>query len=132
MSLTQSTAMKLACRVLLYLGIAVSFLLACGLFAAIAIYIGRIREVPVGWFGLAGFTPLVFWGVIKSLRNCWDRPTFWLAVMALLLLHVLAFVGVLVRYPRWPLLWFIPISFVEVGVFVMVLGKLFIDKRSRM
>jgi len=123
--------MKLGSRLLLYFGVALGVLFVCALFIAIAVYAGHTRELPVGWFGLAGFTPLVFWVVIKSRRKCWNLPMFWLAVTALLLLHVLAFVAVLFRYPRWPLLWFIPVSFVEAGLFVMILGKLFNDKHCR-
>jgi hypothetical protein len=128
--LKQSTAIKMGSRFLLYVGIALGVLIACALFVLIAVYTGHTRELPIGWFGLAGFTPLIFWAVIKSLRKYWNCPTFWVAVLALLIVHLLAFVAVLLHYPRWPLLWFIPVSFVEAGVFLMILGKLFNDKRS--
>jgi hypothetical protein len=119
------TATKIMKRVLLYILIALGFLAACSLFVAVSIYTGHTHGLPVGWFGLVGFTPLVFWAVIKSLRNHWKRRGFWFAVSALLVVHLLAFVGILLRYPQWPLLWFIPVSFAEAGLFVIVLGKLF-------
>ena len=120
-------ATKLATRFLQYVGIALSFLLVCALLIAIAVYTGHSHEPPVGWFGLAGFTPLVFWAVVKPLRMWWKHATFWFAVVALLVVHLLAFVAVLLYYPRWPLLWFVPVSFVEAALFMMILGYLFND-----
>jgi hypothetical protein len=119
--------MRLGSRFLLYIAIALGVLAICALLVAIAIYTGHTRRLPVGWFGLVGFTPLIFWTVIKSLRRCWKRAGFWFAVAALLALHLLAFVATLLRYPQWPLLWFVPVSMVEAGLFVMILGKLFND-----
>ena len=121
----QLKATKVASRFLLYVGIALGVLVAIALTILIGAYVGYTHEPSVGWLGLAGFTPLIFWSVVKSLRNRWKRPSFWLAVAALLVLHILAFAAVLTHYPRWPLLWFIPVSFIEAGVFVMILGKLF-------
>lgn len=127
MQLKQVKKAKIASRLLLYVGIAFGVLVAIALTMVIGVYAGYTHEPPVGWFGLAGFTPLIFWSVIKSLRRCWKRAAFWLSVAALLVLHILAFVAVLLHYPPWPLLWFIPISFIEAGLFVMILGKLFSD-----
>lgn len=121
--------MKLGTRFLLYVAIALGVLAACALFIAIAVYTGHAQRLPVGWFGLAGFTPLVFWVVVKSLKRHWKRLTFWFAVAALLVLHLFVFVAILLHFPEWPLLWFIPVSFVEAGLFVMALGKLLDDER---
>jgi hypothetical protein len=125
-SLKKKKAMGLGWRLLRDVGIALAFLVAIALLVMIQAYTGYRGEVPVGWFGLAGFTPLVFWAVIKPLRMYRKRPTFWLAVAALLVVHLLAFVAVLLHYPRWPLLWFVPISYVEAALFLTILGKLFI------
>lgn len=110
---------------MLYIAIALGVLGVCAMLVAIAIYTGHTRNMPVGWFGLAAFTPLVFWTVLKLLRRHWKRPAFWSAVVALLVLHILAFVATLLHYPQWPLLWFIPVSMVEASLFLMILGKLF-------
>jgi hypothetical protein len=119
-------AMGLGWRVLRDVGIGLAALVAIALLVMILGSTGYHGELPAWWFGLAGFTPLVFWFVIKPFRYCWKRPTFWLAVAALLVVHLLAFGAVLPHYPRWPLLWFIPTSYVEAGLFLMILGKLFI------
>lgn len=126
-----SAVTKLGLRTLVYLAIALGVLLLCALLVTIAIYTGHTREAPVGWFGLAGFTPVIFWAVLKSLRRRWKRRGFWFAVSALMLLHLLTFAGILLRYPRWPLLWFVPASFVEAGFFVVILGRLFDDNNAR-
>ncbi len=115
----------------MYLAIALGVLILCALLVAVSIYTGHTRETPVGWLGLAGFTPVIFWAVLKSLRRHWKRRGFWFAVSALMLLHLLAFAAILLRYPRWPLLWFVPASFVEAGLFVVILGKLFHDNSAR-
>lgn len=128
MSLThlrQSVAAKLASRFLLYVVVALGFLLVCVVFVVIAVYSGQTRGLPVGWFGLAGFTPPIFWAAVKPLKWLWNRPAFWLAVAALLGLHLLAFMAILLRYPQWPLLWFVPIGLIEAGVLFLVLDKLF-------
>jgi hypothetical protein len=125
MSLRRTPIKKLASRFLLYIAIALGFLALCGLFVAVAVYSGHTGKVPVGWFGLVGFTPIVFWVVVKSLRRYWKRPAFWTAAAGLMVLHLLAFVATLLHYPQWPLLWFIPVSMVEAGLFALILGKLF-------
>jgi len=123
-------AARLGTRFLLYVAIALGVLALCAVLVAIAIYMGHSHGFPVGWYGLAGFTPLIFWTVVKSLRRCWRHAGFWFSVAALLILHLLAFAAALLRYPQWPLLWFVPLSMVEAGLFVMILGKLF-DDRNR-
>jgi hypothetical protein len=128
--LNRSKAKKLGLRFLLYVAIALGVLVFCALLVAVAIYTGHTSDLPVGWFGLAGFTPLLFWTVIKMMRKDWERPAFWLALLALLILHLLGFVGLLLRYPHWRLLWFIPTSMIEAGVFVVILGKLFGGERE--
>jgi CDP-diglyceride synthetase len=119
--------MKLGLRLLRDVGIALAVVAAIALLVSILVYTGHteLPELPVGWLGLAGFTPVVFWAVIKPLRMYWKHPSFWLAVAALLVLHFLAFVVALLHYPRWPLLWFVPISVVEAGLLALILGKLF-------
>jgi hypothetical protein len=118
-------------RSLWYIGVALAILLIVLGFVAISFYTGHTHPPPVGWFGLVGFTPLVFWAVITTLRLHWDRPVFWFAIAGLAGLHVALFTAILMRYPQWPLLWFIPVSMIEGGLFVVVLTWLF-DQKSKL
>lgn len=110
-------------RILADVALGIGIIVASVLFALLSIYTGK--RISVGWLGLVGFTPLIFWLVSRSQRRYWKRPTFWLAMTALLVLHVLAFVAILLRYPQWPLLWFVPVSLVEAAVFIAALGRVF-------
>ena len=117
-------------RVLTGVGVGVGIVALAVIYALASLHTGK--SIAVGWLGLAGFTPLVFWTVIKASRRHWKRPAFWLAVGALMTVHILMFGGTLLYYPQWPLLWFIPVSIVEAAMFVVILAKLFDDnKRSR-
>lgn len=75
------------------------------------------------WWSLAGTTALIFWAVVKQFRHHWRLLSFWLKVAALLTVHLLAYTVVLLKVPDWRLVWFVPLSVVEGGVLVLVLGK---------
>ena len=119
-------------RLLFYLFIAIAFLIAFALIFALMVRLGMIGNgVPrVGWFGLAAFTPIVFWNVIKPLKRHWKRVAFWSTVGALLLLHLAAFVQLLLHFPQFPLLWFIPLSMFEGALFWLILERLFDQARN--
>lgn len=116
-------------RATLYVLIAIGFLALVAAYLAVSVYTGHREGVPVGWLGLVGFTPLVFWAVIKSFRRYWKYRGFWFAVIVLLILHLATFASVLCYYPQWPLMWFVPTSFVEAGLFVTVISKFFDNKQ---
>ena len=86
------------------------------------------RPVPwvpsVRWWSLVATTGVVFWVAVKRYRHYWRRPSFWLKVTGLLVIHLLAYSVVLVKVPEWRLLWFVPPSVIEGGVLVLVLNKL--------
>ena len=49
----------------------------------------------------------------------------------LLVVHSLAFVGVLRAYPQWPMIWFMPVVIVEGEVFGVILYMLFGDRKRQ-
>lgn len=126
MPLTPSTVGKVVRRLLLYFGLAFAGLIVLALISALSVRTGIV--IPIRWVALPGFTLLIFWSTVKLFRRDWKRPAFWSAIVALLVSHLLAFVVILVRYPRWPLVWFVPVSILETGVFVAILTKLFDDE----
>jgi hypothetical protein len=121
--LKELTLRKAVRRIFLYFGLALAFLTVFALVFALSIHTGIV--IPYRWFGLAFWTPLLFWWVIRPLKRHWKRPAFWGAVSGLLVLHLLASIAALVRFPQWPMIWFVPVSIVEAGLFTVVLIKLF-------
>lgn len=114
-------------RALLYFGLAIIGLALMAIF----IVITNDRELPpVGWLGLVAFTPVVFWQVSTRFRRYWNRRAFWVAFSAFLLLHIVVFSALLLLYPSWRLLWFMPISVLEIFALFMAFTKLFDRPRS--
>jgi hypothetical protein len=70
--------------------------------------------------GVIIYTPIVFWYVARQYRRLWRRPSFWLTLSGLLVLHLLAFTLVLRNYPVRPF-WFMMIAIVEVALIPIVL-----------
>jgi hypothetical protein len=62
--------------------------------------------------------------MIGRSRERWNRPAFWLAILGLLAVHLLAFVAILRSYPEWRMIWFMPIVIVEAGLFSIILDML--------
>lgn len=78
-------------------------------------------EVSAAWVGLAGFTPLTFWIVARHYRSIWHRPSFWLTLTGLLVIHLLGFTLVLRNYPAWRMLWYAPVLIIEVMLIGLVI-----------
>ena len=121
--MSRSSIVKMARRALLYVGLALSALAIIGLLVATSIRTGT--SFTGGWIGLIGYTSLLFWVAIGKSREHWHRPMFWLTILGLLGIHLLAFVAVLRSYPQWRMIWFLPIVGVEAGLFWIVLDALF-------
>src|SRR5438874_7847492 len=114
---------RLGLRVLLYLALVLGGLIVIGLATVFSVRTGI--SPSGGWFGFFGFTPFVFWAVIKAQKRHWRRRGLWVAVGALLLLHLAVFITVLLKYPELRLVWFAPVSIIEIALFSVVLVKLF-------
>lgn len=117
-------------RAFLYLGLAVGSLVGIGLLVAFSVHTGI--ALTGSWIGLAGYTSLLFWVVISRSRERWSQPKFWLVMVGLLAVHLIAFAAVLRSYPAWPMIWFLPIVIVESAAFSVILDMVLSSpKRAR-
>jgi hypothetical protein len=120
MPLTRKRVLILSLEILLVIAAGIAVAGALLFYAAV----GPFSWMPsVRWWSLAGTTALVFWAVVKQFRHHWHRLSFWLEIAGLLAAHLSAYTVVLLRVPRWRLVWFVPASVVEGGVLVLVLAK---------
>ena len=101
-------------RALLYIGLAAGGIAVIALLVAFSIYTGI--ETRGSWLALVVWTPVIFWLVMKSSKQYWRHPTYWLLLAALMGMHLVAFVTILRAYPEWRPVWFVPISIVEGGL----------------
>jgi O-antigen ligase len=86
---------KIIQRLFLYVGIALGVL---AVFAAVIIFTKGGGHVSAGWFGLVGYTCLLFWVTMRQTREHWQRAGYWFTVGGLLVVHSLAFVAILRAY----------------------------------
>lgn len=87
-------------------------------------------HIEARWAGLALWTPLIFGLVIRNLRKYWRLLTFWMALAALLAIHLLAFVVILQRYPEWRPVWFMFVAIVE-SVFLSTILEMMFSSKAR-
>lgn len=129
MPLSQSAIGRIARRSLLYIGLAVAALAVIGLLVAISVQTGT--AFTGGWIGLVVYTSGLFWVTIRQSREHWRRPGFWMAIAGLLVIHLLAFVAILRAYPRWRMIWFMPVVIAEGGLFGAIVYLLFADRKRQ-
>jgi hypothetical protein len=103
--------------VLIALGVA-AFGVLYGIHAART---GGAGRLPLRWIGLASSTAIAFWYAVSGYRRYWRRWSFWTAVGIVLLVQLCPFAIILLRVPQWPLLWFVPTSFVQCWVLGLAL-----------
>ncbi len=114
------TFTRVLIRFLIYVGIAVVFLAVMAGWVVLSARLG-VGMLPVRWIGLAINTPIVFWYPAHEHKQHWHRPSFWVTLTGLFILHVLAFTVLLRNYPEWRLLWFVPTDLIEMwGVYLML------------
>ncbi|MGH9376023.1 MAG: hypothetical protein ACRD1J_07620 [Terriglobia bacterium] len=112
----------IAKRLLIDVGVGIGIITFAALLFAITLVTGK--TVPFNWIEFVGMTPIVFWLVVKQFRRYWHRPSFWFAAAGLLAIHGGFFTIVLIKYPEWPGIWFVPVSILEAGLLFMILNKL--------
>jgi hypothetical protein len=116
-------------RILRDVGVGAGIIALAALFLVIQMYTGK--KITSAWIGLIGYTPVIFWFSIRSLRSQWRHVTFWMAVTGLLVVHLLGFTLILRDYPQWRMFWFIPVAIVEVPIFSAVLDAVFKDSKHK-
>ena|ERR1700722_16313631 len=100
-------------------GIAVGCLIIFALVFFISIKTGIV--VAWRWIALSYWTAFLVWLLCRLHKPNLKRVKFWLTLFCLLLIHVIAFVAVLQRYPEWRLIWYVPIVVIEAQFMGLVL-----------
>jgi hypothetical protein len=115
-------AWKFIRRALLYLAIAIASLLFIALLLAINIHF----KISSGerWVGLAYWTAILLWIILKARRAEWDRLAFWAVTAGLVFVHLFAFAVTLIRFPQWRFIWFVPVFIFEAVLFGVALDAL--------
>lgn len=89
---------------------------------------GMNLHFPLQWVQLALWTAVTFGFVAKQLGQYWGVALFWVAVLALSAIHLLAYIVVLQRCPEFRPVWFMFITIVECVLLTMILDVLFSHK----
>jgi hypothetical protein len=122
MPLTFEMTMKnILRRMLLYLGMAISFLAVMALIVVVSVRTGF--SIPVRWIGLAVFTGVIGWFIFHQYRTLAKEPWFWPTAISIIAVHLIGFVILLFYFPRWPLVWFLPATLVEVALIVVIMER---------
>jgi len=99
--------------------IAVGCLVVFSIVFFIWVKTGLVRfNIPARWFGLFCWTCGLLWVILRQFKDDLRRVKFWVALLALLAVHVCAFVVVLRSYPEWRMAWFMIVFLIE-GPLVM-------------
>ena len=106
-------------RLALYVAIGLAIAVVIGI-AAVYLPDSFVKRMSGGWVGLIIYTPIVFWYAARQYKGLWRLPSFWLTLLGLLVLHVLAFTVVLRRYPLRPI-WFMVLAGIEIVLILTVL-----------
>ena len=100
-----NTVGQIVRRSFLYLGLAIVPLAIFSLFFFLSIATHII--VPFRWVMLAVFTGLLLFTIIKTDREYWNRPFFWLTCGCVLAFHLALFIPLLRNYPEFRVVWWV-------------------------
>ncbi len=114
-------------RTFVYVGLAVASLAILSLVFALSIC--THISVPFQWVMLAVFAGVLFFAIVKTDREYWNRPAFWFLCTAALTVHFGIFVPVLRGYPDFKAIWWVPIVIVEASIFSVIFEMLLIRRR---
>jgi hypothetical protein len=124
----RAMSISAARRIIRWLLAVVGLLIGGLVFALVVVGVGEYgREysfLRARWIGLVLFTLLVFGLVLHHFRSQWGRFRFWLWLLAMLAVHVLAYVAVLSRVDEWRAVWFAIITIVEGPFLIYFLEQL--------
>jgi len=120
---TRMTIKGVFLRALLYLGIALGSL---AVLAVVVFMSVRFRlDIPVRWIGLAAFTVVIVWFIFRQYRMLVRNRLFWPSMLSVVGLHVVVYTALLIYIPDWRLGWFLPATFVEIAIIIVILEKVF-------
>jgi hypothetical protein len=109
--LLRTRLLALALEGLKLLGIAVGSLIIFALFFFLSIKTGIV--VPGRWVALGYWTGFLILLICRQYKRYLKHVKFWFTFLCVLLIHVIAFIAVLQRYPDWRLIWYVPVVIVE-------------------
>jgi hypothetical protein len=115
-------------RLVLYFGLAVVSLAIFSLIVFLSVRTHIV--VPFRWVGLAGFAGALLFAIIKTNREYWNLPAFWLICAGILIVHLAVFIPVLRAYPDFRFIWWVPIVIAE-GAFFGALCELLLIRTGR-
>jgi hypothetical protein len=83
------------------------------IWAAVIVSIKTGISIPARWLGLFAWTCALLWVVFRQCKSDLRSGRFWLALAALLAVHVAAFTLLLRAYPEWRMAWFVFVFLIE-------------------
>ena len=109
-----------------YLGIAITVLIAIA--GAVFLNLRTDIAIPRQWIAFSVFTVILAFAMVKTYRRYWKRPAFWLALAALLAIHLAVLIPIVERFPEFKPIWYIPVMVAEGATFGVVCSILFNEK----
>jgi hypothetical protein len=110
-------------RILLCLGMALSFLAVMTLIIVVSVRTGF--SIPVRWVALAAFTGVIGWFIYHQYCTLAKEPRFWVIAISMMALHLIGFVILLFYIPDGPIAWFLPATLFEIALIVVIMERVF-------
>jgi amino acid permease len=108
-----------ALEALKLLGFAIAALALIGIAVIISDKFGI--NIPARWFGLFFWTGFLAWIICRQNKSRLKQTRFWAVFSAIILAHLVAFIGVLRAYPEWRMAWFPLAAIIEAPLMAMTL-----------
>jgi hypothetical protein len=86
---------------------------------------GSGTETIGKWVGLTGTTLILFGYAIRTHRRFISQVSFWLVILALLVVHLSVFIVILEKVEHWKVLWFVfayPVENIAIDAALSVTG----------
>jgi hypothetical protein len=88
------------------LSVPAAIVIALGFFLVAGCFIVFGGKGHLKWGGLTLSTAVIFGYFVRDSRKFLPKPRFWTLTGSLLMLHLLAWIALLIHVERWGLLWF--------------------------
>jgi hypothetical protein len=99
------------------LSLSESLVIACGFFVVCGVSLAFGHDAYVKFGGLALCSSILFGYFLHLSREFLRDPKFWMLAASLMLVHLGAWIALLLHVERWGLLWF-NIMIIELPVFL--------------